>query len=50
MRLNGDCFSVMDNGCICVVVIVGLHVYMSRVTLINEQIQMRDGRNVIMWL
>ena len=39
MRLNGDCFSVVDNGCICVIFIMGYtKVYMSRASFINRHV------------
>ena len=40
MKLNGDCVSVMDNSCICVVFITGcVKEYMGRMASINTHIQ-----------
>lgn len=40
MRLNGDYFSAMDNGCMCLVFIMGcIKVSMGRVVLIHRHNQ-----------
>ena len=49
LRLNGDCFNVMDvYGCISSFNFGYVKVYVGRVALIHRQTQMGEGRNVIM--